>query len=133
MKTYPYFSLGQGIPPAPILEIKVLTPDWANFPGELSVEAFLDTGSDCTLIPLEIMSQLRLEISQPGIPIVGIGGGQVLGFACYINMVLGDHLFKASRVYGCEGERLSKRVLIGRDFLNQIRVEFDGIHQRFSL
>lgn len=66
MRYYPYVSLGEGLPPAPILSSTLTPPDWADHSTNYTAEAFLGTGSDCTLIPLEIpleivsTSQLRL-------------------------------------------------------------------------
>jgi hypothetical protein len=69
MITYPYRNLEEGLPPAPILPATITPPDWANHSTKYDIEAFLDTGSDCTLIPLEIISILQLRLT-------GIGGGQ---------------------------------------------------------
>ncbi len=126
MLHYPYASLGGGLPPAPILPVTITPPDWVANTGQYDLEAFLDTGSDCTLIPLEVLATLQLRIVETDVPIAGVGGGQVKGIACYLNVKLGEFVFKAIRAYGCPGEQLSQRVLIGRDVLNQCCVEFDG-------
>lgn len=132
MSRYPYVSLGEGIPPAPILPIIVTPPDWANNPVTFPTEAFLDTGSDCTLIPLEIVSALRLRLLETNASINGVGGGKVLGFACYINLQIAQDLHKAIRVYGCPKDQLGDRVLVGRDILNQCCIEFDGRNLMFQ-
>ncbi|MBE9010182.1 Retroviral aspartyl protease, partial [Pseudanabaenaceae cyanobacterium LEGE 13415] len=91
----------------------------------------LDTGSDCTLIPLEIVSTLQLRLLGANSEINGVGGGTILGFACYINLQLDRVLHKAIRVYGCPRDRFGDRVLIGRDILNQCCIEFDGLNLMF--
>ena len=82
MQRYPYVNLADDLPPAPILPVTIATPDWA-ISKTYETEAFLDTGSDSTLIPLEILSVLQLQIVQTAVEISGVGGGQVNGFACY--------------------------------------------------
>jgi hypothetical protein len=62
VQKFEYVNVGNGLPSAPIINIKVAPPDWLNKTGEYQIEAFLDTGSDCTLIPLEIISKLELSI-----------------------------------------------------------------------
>jgi hypothetical protein len=126
MRRYPYVSVGNGLPPAPIVPVTIAPPDWATNSGRYEIEAFLDTGSDCTLIPLEVLSVLQLKIVETDVPIFGVGGGQVKGIACYLNIEIDGSVFRAIRAYGCPGERLNQRVLVGRDVLNQCRVEFDG-------
>lgn len=133
MARYPYTSLGEGLPPAPILPVTITPPDWASNPKQYDLEAFLDTGSDCTLIPLEVLSILQLRIVETDVPISGVGGGQVKGIACYLNVQLDEFVFKAIRAYGCPGEQLSQRILIGRDVLNQCCVEFDGPNSQIAI
>lgn len=126
MACYPYVNFAEGIPPAPILKASLQPPDWAESAKQYEIDAFLDTGSDCTLVPLEVLSVLELKIVQADVLIGGVGGGQVTGFACYINIMLAENCFKAVRVYGCQGDSLSQRILIGRDVLNQCCIQFDG-------
>ena len=88
----------------------------------------MDTGSDCALIPLKIISKLGLSIVDTSVEIIGAAGGRVDGYACYANIWLGDKCIQAVKVYGCVSESLEDRVLIGRDVLNQCSIEFDGIN-----
>ncbi len=76
MQSFNYVNVGDGLPLAPIITIKVASPDWLDKTGEYSIEAFLDTGSDCTLIPLEIISSLELSIVDSYVEITGIAGGR---------------------------------------------------------
>lgn len=128
MACYPYVDLAEGIPPAPILSTILQSPDWAQSTKQYETDAFLDTGSDCTLVPLEVLSILELKILQTDVPIGGVGGGRITGFACYANITFAHLCFKAIRVYGCPGDFLSQRILIGRDILNQCCAKFDGLN-----
>ena len=133
MQSFNYVNVGNGKPLAPIIGIKITAPEWLDKSGEYSIDAFLDTGSDCTLIPLEIISSLDLSIVDSYVEITGVAGGRVDGYACYANIWLGEKCVRSDRVYGCESKSLENRVLIGRDVLNQCRVEFDGINSRLTI
>lgn len=133
MQRFDYVELGDGLPLAPIISVTVSPPDWLGQPGKYQSQAFLDTGSDCTLIPLEIISSLELSVVDTLVQITGVAGGRVEGYACYANIWLGDKCVRAVRVYGCVSESLEGRVLIGRDVLNQCSIEFDGINSRLTI
>lgn len=133
MQHYPFVSLGEGLPPAPILPVTITPPDWASNTGQYEMEAFLDAGSDCTLMPLEVLSVLQLRIVETDVSIAGVGGGQVNGIACYINIQLDAFVFKAIRAYGCPGEYINQRLLVGRDVLNQCCMEFDGLNAQVTI
>ncbi|MGK7889048.1 MAG: aspartyl protease family protein [Leptolyngbyaceae cyanobacterium] len=127
--SFPYQELEPGLPPVPIIPIEISPPDWAPPTNPYDLDAFLDTGSDCTLIPLEVLSILQLKLVESNVPITGVGGGEIQGFACYINLRIGDLQIQAVRAYGRPANRLSQRVLVGRDVLNQCCIRFDGIQQ----
>ena len=71
---YYYKKLEPGIPSAPIIPIVVITPDWQDKKSQVEIEAFLDTGSDCTLVPLSLISKLQLTVNRSTAIIQGIGG-----------------------------------------------------------
>jgi predicted aspartyl protease len=133
VQSFNYLNVGDGLPLAPIISIKITAPEWLNKSGECSIDAFLDTGSDCTLIPLEIISSLELSIVDSYVEITGVAGCRVNGYACYANIWLGEKCVRAVRVYGCESKSLENRVLIGRDVLNQCSVKFDGINSLLTI
>lgn len=95
MSIYPYKSLGEGIPLAPMLEVLVTPPDWIPNPitAPTPLLALLDTGSDVTLIPLSLISVLRLQILGKGVPITGIGAGQLQCIPCFANIRLDQHVY----------------------------------------
>jgi hypothetical protein len=64
VESFPYVDLGNNIPAAPIVQVTVTPPDWLPNQDSSSLLALLKTGSDATLIPLELVSVLRLEIIQ---------------------------------------------------------------------
>jgi hypothetical protein len=61
MSLFNYVDLGAGLPPAPIVSMSIYPPAWERQLTEnlcYSCTAFLDTGSDCTLLPMANTSNL---------------------------------------------------------------------------
>jgi Retroviral aspartyl protease len=130
MAQFNYVDLGAGLPPAPIVSVSIYPPVWERQLTEnfgYSCTAFLDTGSDCTLIPVEAISTLNLTTFKANAQILGVGGGLIQGLGCYIDLSIGTHHFSAIRAYACQLADLNGHVIIGRDVLNQCLVEFDGL------
>jgi hypothetical protein len=63
MSVFNYVDLGTGLPPAPIVTLTIYPPEWERKSTEnicYSCTAFLDTGSDCTLLPEDAIAILSL-------------------------------------------------------------------------
>jgi hypothetical protein len=136
MLEFSYIEIGAGLPPAPIVLATIHPPDWErqfNESPEYSCTAFLDTGSDCTLIPLEAIAALNLTTFKANAQIIGVGGGEMQGLGCYVNISIGTHHFPAIRSYACRLKDLNGHAIVGRDVLNQCFVEFDGILNKVRL
>jgi predicted aspartyl protease len=129
---YPYQPLEPGIPQAPIIPIQLTSPDWQTSFHSTTIEAFLDTGSDCTLVPLAIISILQLQVSRSTAIIQGIGGEADQSIAAYLNLTIGTTTIRAVKVYGYGGDILNHQIILGRNVLNQCRIEFDGINQEIT-
>jgi hypothetical protein len=135
MTSYPYTKISDNlaIPAAPILAVLLTHPD-PNRQREYSLEAFLDTGSDCTLIPLEAVSILQLPILKTRESITGIGGGNTIGYPCRASLAWAEFQLAGAMVIACEAALIGgpHRMIMGRDILNQFCVKFDGKRQQFS-
>ncbi len=135
MTRYPYSKISDNlaIPAAPILMVLLTHPD-VNRRRQYSLEAFLDTGSDCTLIPLEAVSILQLPMLKTRESITGVGGGNTIGYPCRASLGLAESQFKGAMLIACEAKLLGgpHRMILGRDILNQFCVRFDGKRQQFS-
>jgi Retroviral aspartyl protease len=129
---FDYQNIGD-FPLAPIVPVIVTPPLWSETQSEYITEAFLDTGSDCTLIPLEILSTLKLKVVATKVPITGVSGGNISGAACYGNLRLGEKEILAIKMYGFPGDKIQQRVLVGRDVMNQCCIEFDGINAKLTI
>jgi predicted aspartyl protease len=131
---YPYqISTNPAIPPAPILRVTLFNPiqDSERF---YELDAFLDTGADGTLIPLEAVSVLRLPLLDERIPVTGVGGAVTKGFLCQAGIQFGDLHLSLMEIVACESVAIGGRdqMIIGRDILNLCCIKFDGKRQQFS-
>jgi predicted aspartyl protease len=132
---YPYqvISFDLDVPPAPILRVSLFNPsqDSDRF---CELDAFLDTGADCTLIPLEAVSVLRLSFLGNRVPVTGVGGATTRGFLCKTGIKLGEIRVPTVNIVACESLVLGGRdqMIIGRDILNLCCIKFDGKRQQFS-
>jgi Aspartyl protease len=136
MLEFSYIEIGAGLPPAPIVLATIHPPDWErqfNESPEYSCTAFLDTGSDCTLIPLEAIAALNLTTFKANAQIIGVGGGEMQGLGCYVNISIGTRHFSAIRSYACQLKDLNGHAIVGIDVLNQCFIEFDGIFNKVRL
>jgi hypothetical protein len=97
------------------------------------MDGFLDTGSDFTLVPLEVLSILNLKILDRSVTIAGVGGSQLQGLLCYLNIIVGDSPIKAVRAYGCSWDGLQQRILIGRDVINRCWIELNGMNSTLTI
>jgi predicted aspartyl protease len=129
---YPDQPLEPGLPEAPIIPVHLTRPDWQTPLLSTTIEAFLDTGSDCTLVPLAVISTLQLQVSRSTAIIQGIGSEADQSIAAYLNLTIGDTTIRAVKVYGYSGELLNSQIILGRNVLNQCCIEFDGIQQKIT-
>jgi predicted aspartyl protease len=132
---YPYqvISTEPLVPPAPILRVSLFNPSQEQ--NRLyGLDAFLDTGADCTLIPLEAVSVLRLAFLGGRVPVNGVGGATTRGFLCKTGIQLGELHLPEVKIVACEAAAIGARdqMIIGRDILNRFCVRFDGRRQVFS-
>lgn len=135
MMKYPYqvISTEAFVPPAPILRVSLFNP--SRDPNRLyELDAFLDTGADCTLIPLEAVSVLRLAFLAGRVPVNGVGGATTRGFLCDAGIHMGELYLPKIKVVACEAAAIGRRdqMIVGRDILNLCCVRFDGRRQQFS-
>jgi Aspartyl protease len=135
VKQYPYkiISSDPAVPPAPILRITLFNPDGKS-DRAYELDAFLDTGADGTLIPLEAVSILRLPLLDGRVPVAGVGGAITRGFPCQADMQFGDFRLSLLEFIACEAAAIGDggQMIIGRDILNQFCVKFDVKNQRVS-
>jgi predicted aspartyl protease len=111
-------------PPAPVLTVRIAGAGDAE--AGVVLRMLVDTGADCSLIPMRVARALRLPLVSR-VHIQGVAGAQHQA---------GVH---AARVQIGTFERLSRLVafgdecLLGRDLLNQLVLRIDGPKQAISV
>jgi hypothetical protein len=132
MGTYRYTGLGAEIPPMPIIPLELIKP--GRFEAESVVgQAILDTGSDCTLVPIPWLIQVRAQVADDLRSVVDhralqipVGGQVSVAIPYEVGLRFDRYRHFVFRVYGCPVEEIGDMALVGRDLLNLYRVEFDG-------
>lgn len=111
-------------PPIPALEIRLYSSITDRF-GE-PLLAILDTGSDASLMPLEMLIRIGAEETAPGW-LIGITGNRQPVSLFFVDVYIGNVAFPGIRVIGDEK---SQDAILGRDILNKLPLFLDGIQQQ---
>lgn len=98
----------------------------------LVCSAILDTGSDCTLIPIPLLQRVNARIVARAIQIP-VGGVIAVAIPYVVGMAFDQYHLPALRVFGCSESDIGDMLLIGRDLMNRYRIEFDGPKLEFKI
>jgi predicted aspartyl protease len=110
-------------PPAPVLAVRVGGIE-EHHPAAM-LRMLVDTGADCTLIPVRIARSLRLPVVDR-VAVQGVGGKPRNAPVYAVRLRVGT-LRTLTRVVA-----LGDEALLGRDVLNQLLLQIDGPAQRIS-
>ena len=107
-------------PPGPTLSIRLqaLAADQST----AAILAFVDTGSDATIVPLRYLLEIGAEETAPGW-LRSFTGERVPVALYFVDLLLGDLVLPGVRI---AGSAQLKEVLLGRDVLNKLMVLLDG-------
>jgi hypothetical protein len=70
---------------------------------------------------------LTAKVAGRSLPIP-IGGTKTIGIPHYVGLWMSDRLCSPVKVFGCPEQEMGELSIIGRDVLNQYRIEFDGLN-----
>jgi hypothetical protein len=128
---YVYQSVGEEIPAIPILTVQVFQA--RNLRSlRFDCPSIIDTGSDCTLLPLSVLMKAKGQPIQ-GMRRIPVCGMAVMGIPVMVGLVFGSYELSKVCVYGVSDEEIGDWGLIGRDILNRFKVEFDGPKMQFEI
>lgn len=111
-------------PPAPVLPIRISGLDEHDPAAVLRM--LVDTGADCTLIPVKLARSLRLPVVDKA-EIQGVGGRPQRANVHAARIRLGSVRVLARVV------ALGDECLVGRDVLNRVVLQFDGPAQTLQV
>lgn len=99
-------------------------------------KGILDTGSDCTLVPFSIISQLqavKLIRGRETLVIYGVGKHKIIAVPYRLEISFNGRDFIKIKVYACPDNDTDGLIILGRNFLNRYRITFDGKAKRFLI
>ncbi|MCP5095861.1 MAG: hypothetical protein GY943_09930 [Chloroflexi bacterium] len=110
-------------PAMPVVEITVRNSHDASL--ETTLTALVDSGSDATLIPKEILQSVQ-AIYQDRLNMRGVTGDVQIVDIYNVTIRIGSHIIPNVHVISGKADA---EPLIGRDVLNQIIVTLNGLAQ----
>ncbi len=131
MATYNYTFVSTVIPPIPLISVQLKSP---SNPSSQSVDcqAILDTGSDCTLVPIPFVTSINGKVLDSSIRIP-MGGKMTLGIPYEVGLIFDRYNYPKIQVFACPVEDIGELLIIGRDLMNQHRIEFNGRDLTFTI
>ncbi len=131
MSTHNYTFVSAVIPPIPLISLALKTPQ-VNSDSFVKCQAILDTGSDCTLIPLPMVIKVKGKASKGTIRIP-FSGQMVLGIPYEVGLIFDGYEYSSFQVFACSVEEMGELTIIGRDLMNHHRIEFNGQDLSFTV
>jgi predicted aspartyl protease len=114
-------------PAAPVAVIQIAGPgvdDWIEI-----IDAFIDSGADATIVPEKVLNQVSASVWDQAW-LSSQWGEQRQVFRYEIDLKIAGRVFPGMVVVLDE---LSDEVILGRDFLQQVRLLLDGPAQNMRL
>ncbi len=107
-------------PPAPRLEIRLIAPPHGAAHGPIS--AFVDTGADATIVPIDIVRQIKAGAVTLK-TVRGYTGGRRTVRTYLVDVEIGSFTLPGIEIVGDDA---ADDILLGRDVLNKLRLLLDG-------
>jgi predicted aspartyl protease len=117
--TFPYSHNYQ--PPMPVVDIELSAP--GRIPLERPLVALVDTGSDGTLIPLDLLEETRARLVGEA-RLRGFTGVSQMAEVYIVNVRVGAHLVRGVRAVAAPEQ---SEIILGRNVLNHLVVTLNGI------
>ena len=131
MGTYSYTFVSTAIPPIPLISITLKSPR-SNSDPSVKCQGILDTGSDCTLVPIPLLAKVKGKAKKGSVRIP-FSGQMTLGIPYEVGLVFDSYEHSSFQVFGCSVEEIGELLIIGRDLMNHHRIEFNGQALTFTI
>lgn len=103
-------------PAAPVIPVIVKT----TYGASPLLPAFLDTGADGSMIPVEVLQQIGARYSDKRLLSGITGDGEMVG------LYLVQIQLESETIYGIEAAGYGSEIILGRDVLNQLELLLNG-------
>ena len=130
MATYNYTFVSTAIPPIPLIPITLQTP--LSGSRSIKCQGILDTGSDCTIIPIPYVTQIEGK-AKKGTTRIPFSGQITLGIPYEVGLIFDSYQYPSFSVFACSVEEIGELLIIGRDLMNHHRLEFNGRDLTFTV
>lgn len=130
MITYDYTFVSTTIPPIPLISFELQTP--RSNSSVTRCQGILDTGSDCTLIPIPLVTKVKGSAKKGAVKIP-FSGQMTLGIPYEIGLIFAGYKYSSFLVYACSLEEMGELAIVGRDLMNHHRIEFNGENLTFTI
>lgn len=131
MSTYSYTFVSTTIPPIPLISVTLKSPR-SNSNSSVKCQGILDTGSDCTLVPIPLLAKVQGKAKKGSVSIP-FSGQMTLGILYEVGLVFDSYEHSSFQVFGCSVEEMGELLIIGRDLMNHHRIEFNGQALTFTI
>lgn len=118
---YTYAYSQQYTPSAPVIEIEVTAPGIRR--AKEKIVALVDSGSDGTIIPVNILERVSARCVGDA-RMVGVIGGSIVVDVYLATLIIGTHTMSAVRVVAAMD---GAEAIIGRNVLNRLVVTLNGL------
>jgi len=112
-------------PPAPSIKVRFSSPTSTN---SMEIEAKIDSGADITVLPQNVVRELRL-IPAGRVTVSSFDGQEERKYTYFLNLHFGNFKFSMVEVVGAK----RRDALLGRDVLNLLKTILDGKTMNFEL
>ncbi|MDJ0650477.1 MAG: hypothetical protein QNJ60_17420 [Xenococcaceae cyanobacterium MO_188.B19] len=131
MGTYSYTFVSTANPPIPLISVTLKSPR-SNSAPSVKCQGILDTGSDCTLVPIPLLAKVRGKPKKGSVRIP-FSGQMTLGIPYEVGLVFDSYEHSSFQVFACSVEEMGELLIIGRDLMNHHRIEFNGQALTFTV
>ena len=132
MSSFPYVEIDDDKPAIPATKIYFVNFDK---PEKMTFNdcGILDTGSDVTVVPMSLVSNLKARSIKAETSSFKLLGEIAVGVPFFVKLSFDNSHFIKSKVFAVPDKVLNGEVIIGRNVLNRYVITFDGVNKIFTI
>ncbi|MGK7928315.1 MAG: peptidase A2A retrovirus catalytic [Spirulina sp.] len=131
MTHYSYTKISNNSP-IPIIKLKLINPN--NTQLSNLGDGILDTGADCTLVPISLIAELNLKkLGRSDEFISSVGEREIITVPYRIAIAFPHKHPIKTKIYACPDPATKGFIIIGRNILNRYCITFNGRKRFFTI